>query len=103
MAQAAEVLETQLLAAIAAGTEGLMLKFLDERSAYKPSKRSDSWLKVKKDYCEGLRDSLDLVRPCCARALPMQVSCARDDMHALSQTWQPKRARVALSTEGVCV
>ena len=39
-----------------------MLKFLDERSAYQPSKRSDSWLKVKKDYCENLRDSLDLVR-----------------------------------------
>jgi DNA ligase-1 len=39
-----------------------MLKFLDgERSAYCPSKRADSWLKVKKDYCEGLRDSLDLV------------------------------------------
>ena len=63
-AEAAAVLETQLLRAVAEGTEGLMLKFLDARSGYQPSKRSDSWLKVKKDYCENLRDSLDLVRFC---------------------------------------
>lgn len=28
---------------------------------YEPSKRTDSWLKVKKDYIEGLHDTLDLV------------------------------------------
>ncbi|KAK9793179.1 hypothetical protein WJX73_007861 [Symbiochloris irregularis] len=51
-----------LLESFAAGTEGLMLKALDgPASGYQPSKRSESWLKVKKDYCEGLRDSLDLV------------------------------------------
>jgi ATP-dependent DNA ligase len=45
-----------------------MLRFLDgPRSAYQPSKCSDSWLKDKKDCCEHLRDSLDLVRSlfCC--------------------------------------
>jgi len=55
------VLEQTLLQSLAVGAEGLMLKFLDSRCAYQPSKRSDSWLKLKKDYCEGLRDSLDLV------------------------------------------
>ncbi|GFH06321.1 DNA ligase [Haematococcus lacustris] len=39
-----------------------MLKRLDgPGSSYQPSKRSDSWVKLKADYCEGLRDTLDLV------------------------------------------
>lgn len=37
-----EMLEEQLLAALAAGVEGLMLKRLDSRSTYEPSKRSDT-------------------------------------------------------------
>ncbi|CAH1421348.1 unnamed protein product [Lactuca virosa] len=41
--------------------EGLMVKSLDVEAGYLPSKRSDSWLKVKRDYVEGLNDSLDLV------------------------------------------
>ncbi|PWA99704.1 DNA LIGASE 6 [Artemisia annua] len=41
--------------------EGLMVKSLDIEAGYLPSKRSDSWLKVKRDYVEGLNDSLDLV------------------------------------------
>lgn len=61
---AGPAVEATLLGAIAGGAEGLMLKFLDSRCAYEPSRRADSWLKLKKDYCEGLRDSLDLVRPC---------------------------------------
>lgn len=30
-------------------------------SSYEPDKRCESWLKVKKDYVDGLSDSLDLV------------------------------------------
>ncbi|GAB2301757.1 hypothetical protein Dimus_035783 [Dionaea muscipula] len=41
--------------------EGIMVKCLDVDAGYFPSKRADSWLKVKRDYVEGLNDSLDLV------------------------------------------
>ncbi|XP_015699323.1 DNA ligase 6 isoform X2 [Oryza brachyantha] len=41
--------------------EGIMLKTLDVDAGYSASKRCDSWLKVKRDYVEGLGDSLDLV------------------------------------------
>lgn len=37
-----EALEEHLLAALAAGAEGLMLKRMDARSTYEPSKRSDT-------------------------------------------------------------
>ncbi|KAL4435464.1 hypothetical protein ABPG77_006226 [Micractinium sp. CCAP 211/92] len=52
-------LQECLLEAFAAGAEGLMLKSL--AGPYEPSKRSDHWLKLKRDYCEGLHDTLDLV------------------------------------------
>ena len=48
--------------AIQKGAEGLMCKCLE--SAYTPmpsSKRSTSWAKLKKDYVDGLGDTLDLV------------------------------------------
>ncbi|KAI8541902.1 hypothetical protein RHMOL_Rhmol08G0097000 [Rhododendron molle] len=47
--------------ALSSSCEGIMVKSLDVDSGYSPSKRSDSWLKVKRDYVEGLGDSLDLV------------------------------------------
>ncbi|KAL0378028.1 UNVERIFIED_CONTAM: DNA ligase 6 [Sesamum radiatum] len=48
--------------AIHSSCEGIMVKSLDVDAGYTPSKRSDAWLKVKRDYVEGLSDSLDLVQ-----------------------------------------
>ncbi|KAL9086150.1 MAG: hypothetical protein Q9159_004330 [Coniocarpon cinnabarinum] len=55
-------IQTLLEASVSASCEGLMVKMLDGQSSYyQPSRRSQNWLKVKKDYLAGVGDSLDLV------------------------------------------
>lgn len=54
-----EELSTFLYEAVNVGTEGLIVKTLD--STYEPSRRSAHWLKLKKDYMNGVGDTFDLV------------------------------------------
>lgn len=57
-----EEIQTLLEDSVKASCEGLMVKMLDGvESHYEPSRRSQNWLKVKKDYLAGVGDSLDLV------------------------------------------
>jgi len=54
-----EDIETHFKSSIQENCEGLMLKSLE--SIYKPSLRTNSWVKLKSDYLDSLGDSLDLV------------------------------------------
>mmetsp|Transcript_38060 Transcript_38060/g.122197 ORF Transcript_38060/g.122197 Transcript_38060/m.122197 type:complete len:447 (+) Transcript_38060:1199-2539(+) len=59
---AKNAVEDELAVSVAVGCEGLVLKALDAPYDLDgPSRRSDAWLKLKRDYLDGLADSLDLV------------------------------------------
>eukprot|EP01060_Flectonema_neradi_P026024 TRINITY_DN3487_c0_g1_i1.p1 TRINITY_DN3487_c0_g1~~TRINITY_DN3487_c0_g1_i1.p1 ORF type:complete len:764 (+),score=127.68 TRINITY_DN3487_c0_g1_i1:19-2310(+) len=56
-----ETIETFLADSIKHSCEGLMVKTLVKNSQYTPSRRTFNWLKLKKDYLDGVGDSVDLV------------------------------------------